>query len=284
MKRVGPKGAGRFERIGWDEALDTIAARFGEIAASADGPQAIVPYSYAGHDGTPPIRIDGPPLLQPPRRVAARSDDLRDGRQGRLGRDDRRVDRHRRRALRREPSDPDLGQQSDRLQSPFLDPRAGSQAPRRKTDRDRSLSQPDSGEVPSAHRAHSGHGCRARARHDARADRRGSPRSRLHRAPHARLRCAARACRRVPAAPRRRHLRHRRGNRDRARPRVRDDETGGDPPELWAAAPCGRRQRGARDRLPAGAHRVVARSRGRGAAVDIRAPTPSIRARSSGRI
>ena len=51
MKRVGAKGAGCFERIGWDEALDMIATRFGEIAASADGPQAIVPYSYAGTMG-----------------------------------------------------------------------------------------------------------------------------------------------------------------------------------------------------------------------------------------
>jgi anaerobic selenocysteine-containing dehydrogenase len=51
MKRVGPKGAGRFERIDWDEALETIALRFGEIAASTDGPQAILPYSYAGTMG-----------------------------------------------------------------------------------------------------------------------------------------------------------------------------------------------------------------------------------------
>src|SRR5512144_1677755 len=35
MKRVGPKGAGRFARIDWNEALDTIAARLGEIASSA---------------------------------------------------------------------------------------------------------------------------------------------------------------------------------------------------------------------------------------------------------
>jgi anaerobic selenocysteine-containing dehydrogenase len=51
LRRVGAKGAGRFERIGWDEALDTIASRFKEIAASSDGPQAIVPYSYAGTMG-----------------------------------------------------------------------------------------------------------------------------------------------------------------------------------------------------------------------------------------
>src|SRR5258705_3291628 len=48
LRRVGAKGEGRFERIGWDEALDTIASRFMEIAHSADGPQAILPYSYAG--------------------------------------------------------------------------------------------------------------------------------------------------------------------------------------------------------------------------------------------
>jgi anaerobic selenocysteine-containing dehydrogenase len=51
MRRVGPKGNGRFARISWDEALGTIAARFGAIAASPDGPQAIVPYSYAGTMG-----------------------------------------------------------------------------------------------------------------------------------------------------------------------------------------------------------------------------------------
>jgi anaerobic selenocysteine-containing dehydrogenase len=48
LKRTGPKGSGQFTRISWDEALDTIAARFADIAASADGPQAILPYSYAG--------------------------------------------------------------------------------------------------------------------------------------------------------------------------------------------------------------------------------------------
>jgi len=51
LRRVGRKGAGSFERITWDEALDTIAARFKEIAASKDGPQAILPYSYAGTMG-----------------------------------------------------------------------------------------------------------------------------------------------------------------------------------------------------------------------------------------
>ena len=51
LRRVGAKGEGRFERISWDEALDAIASRFKEIAASDDGPQAILPYSYAGTMG-----------------------------------------------------------------------------------------------------------------------------------------------------------------------------------------------------------------------------------------
>ena len=49
LKRVGPKGEGRFVPVSWDEALTDIAARLGEIAARA--PEAIVPYSYAGTMG-----------------------------------------------------------------------------------------------------------------------------------------------------------------------------------------------------------------------------------------
>ena len=49
MRRSGPKGSGRFEPIGWDEALDEIATRLKDIAAR--DPQAIVPYSYAGTMG-----------------------------------------------------------------------------------------------------------------------------------------------------------------------------------------------------------------------------------------
>ncbi|EWS57077.1 MULTISPECIES: molybdopterin oxidoreductase family protein [unclassified Methylibium] len=49
LRRVGPKGAGRFERVGWAEALDVIATRLQAIAAR--DPQAIVPYSYAGTMG-----------------------------------------------------------------------------------------------------------------------------------------------------------------------------------------------------------------------------------------
>lgn len=50
MRRVGPKGAGRFERISWEEALDEIVARWQAIIAEY-GPEAILPYSYAGTMG-----------------------------------------------------------------------------------------------------------------------------------------------------------------------------------------------------------------------------------------
>lgn len=51
LRRIGPKGRGQFERITWDEALDEVAERLTAIARSADGPQAILPYSYAGTMG-----------------------------------------------------------------------------------------------------------------------------------------------------------------------------------------------------------------------------------------
>jgi anaerobic selenocysteine-containing dehydrogenase len=49
LKRVGRKGEGRFEPVGWNEALADIAARLQAIAAR--NPEAILPYSYAGTMG-----------------------------------------------------------------------------------------------------------------------------------------------------------------------------------------------------------------------------------------
>jgi anaerobic selenocysteine-containing dehydrogenase len=51
LRRVGPKGSGRFERTTWESALGEIADRLNEIRTSGDGPQAILPYSYAGTMG-----------------------------------------------------------------------------------------------------------------------------------------------------------------------------------------------------------------------------------------
>jgi anaerobic selenocysteine-containing dehydrogenase len=49
LKRVGPKGAGQFAPVSWEEALTDIAARLKAIAAR--DPEAILPYSYAGTMG-----------------------------------------------------------------------------------------------------------------------------------------------------------------------------------------------------------------------------------------
>ena len=51
LRRVGAKGEGRFEPVSWDVALGEIAARLRAIVDSPDGPEAILPYSYAGTMG-----------------------------------------------------------------------------------------------------------------------------------------------------------------------------------------------------------------------------------------
>lgn len=50
LRRVGPKGEGRFERIGWEAALDLVADRLRETRARHGG-EAILPFSYGGSNG-----------------------------------------------------------------------------------------------------------------------------------------------------------------------------------------------------------------------------------------
>jgi anaerobic selenocysteine-containing dehydrogenase len=50
LRRMGKKGEGKFERVGWDEALTDITARLKKIITEV-GPTAIMPYSYAGNQG-----------------------------------------------------------------------------------------------------------------------------------------------------------------------------------------------------------------------------------------
>ena len=64
LKRVGPKGGEDFARISWEEAIDTIHDRFSAIIAE-HGPQAIMPYNYAG--------LHGSAVFPSPRRDAAGS-------------------------------------------------------------------------------------------------------------------------------------------------------------------------------------------------------------------
>jgi len=47
LRRSGPKGNYRFDRISWDEAFDTITARFGEIKENF-GPEAVAIYTGRG--------------------------------------------------------------------------------------------------------------------------------------------------------------------------------------------------------------------------------------------
>ncbi len=56
LKRVGPKGSGKFAAISWDAALDEITARFTKIAEEW-GPQAIWPFVYGGTMGL--VQRDG---------------------------------------------------------------------------------------------------------------------------------------------------------------------------------------------------------------------------------
>src|SRR5262245_11578245 len=50
MLRTGPNGEGKFEQTTWDEALNLIAQRFGEIRRDYGG-EAILPLCYGGSNG-----------------------------------------------------------------------------------------------------------------------------------------------------------------------------------------------------------------------------------------
>src|SRR4029077_19577509 len=50
LRRTGPRGSGRFEQIGWDEALDEIHRRVTPVIERF-GPQAVMPLNYSGPHG-----------------------------------------------------------------------------------------------------------------------------------------------------------------------------------------------------------------------------------------
>lgn len=50
LRRTGPKGSKQFDRISWDEALEEVTTRWKSIIEE-HGPEAIIPYSYLGHQG-----------------------------------------------------------------------------------------------------------------------------------------------------------------------------------------------------------------------------------------
>jgi anaerobic selenocysteine-containing dehydrogenase len=56
LRRVGPKGAGEWERITWDDAIAEIASRWQAIIAEY-GAAAILPYSYSGTLGLVQLKV-----------------------------------------------------------------------------------------------------------------------------------------------------------------------------------------------------------------------------------
>ena len=137
LKRVGPKGEARFERVSWDEALADIASRWQAIVDES-GAEAILPHSSAGVQG----------LIQ-----SSSIDRRLFGSMGCSGLDrnicgavaaaglkvdDRHRHRHRSRGDRPQPLHRAVGHQHDRHQPALLAARARGAAPRRQARRRRS--------------------------------------------------------------------------------------------------------------------------------------------------
>ena len=84
MKRIGPRGSGQWERISWDEALDTIAARLSELKEQ-HGPECISTITGTGRHlvsyltrfgkalGTPNVASAGAIICLGPRKNAGYS-------------------------------------------------------------------------------------------------------------------------------------------------------------------------------------------------------------------
>ncbi len=50
LKRIGKKGEGKFARISWEEAIETITSKWKNLIQT-DGPESILPYSFYGNMG-----------------------------------------------------------------------------------------------------------------------------------------------------------------------------------------------------------------------------------------
>ncbi|WP_456277871.1 molybdopterin oxidoreductase family protein [Bacillus sp. AK128] len=50
LRRVGEKGGGKFERISWEEAIQSITTHWKDLI-DTDGPESILPYSFYGNMG-----------------------------------------------------------------------------------------------------------------------------------------------------------------------------------------------------------------------------------------
>ena len=256
LRRVGPKGAGRFERIGWDEALDLVAEAFTRQAARL-GPRrcgrTTTRARWAWCSATASTGCAT--------RWATRAtlDDLRDPGRHRLG-------RRRRGQARSGPARDrgalgpgrDLGRQPGEHPGQRDESRHAGQAARRHLRGGGSLPHRHRGEGRSAPGPAAGHRRRARLRDHARALR-GGPRrlglpARLHRLP----RRAGRPRGHPDAGVGGRHHRAAGGSDRGLRPSLRADEEELHPlpPRLQPLAQ--RRGEHARGELPARDHRRVA--------------------------
>ena len=168
MKRVGTKGEGRFERISWDEALDTIAARFRAAIAASTARRRSCPTRTPGNMGLLGygsmdrrfFHALGASLLD--RTICASAGAA--GYKATVGQ----VDGLRPRGDRPRAPHPRLGREHRQLERPPVAVRRGGAAARRAARHDRPLPLAHRGEVRPAPRAAARDRRRARARHDAR--------------------------------------------------------------------------------------------------------------------
>ena len=150
QRRIGAKGEGRFERISWDEALDTIAARLRAVADEF-GPEAILPYSYAGTMGLA-ATARGMDRRFFHRLGASRLDRTICSAAGGAGltRGARLPLRHRARAVPPLETDPRLGREHSRHQRAPLAVHRGSAAQRREALHHRPAPQPHRRGLPTS--------------------------------------------------------------------------------------------------------------------------------------
>ena len=264
----GPEGRGplRADLVGRGARSRGKAPGRGRRGARAAGDPALL---VRRQHGPARQRQHGPALLPRPGGEPARPDDLRERGLARVQGDLRQDHGLRPRGGRERPPDRRLGRQHRELERALVAVRRGGAPPRRAAGDDRPLPLAHGRKVGPAHRSLSRHGRGSRARHDAR-DLPGRSRGpRLARALQRRPRRAPRARARVDARADGRDHGPARGRDRGLRPRVRDHAPVGDPHQLRAEPPRGRRDGGADDRLPARRGRRLARGGRRCSALDV---------------
>ncbi len=218
LRRIGPKGEGRFAPITWDTALDEITSRWQSIVAES-GPLALLGYCYSSHQGLMNRGLPnglfhamGTSRLWAGTVCDSCMDAAWEATVGPIGGADPEIGGRIR-------SGDLLGRRPVRHQRALLGKaRSGAQT-RRAVCGDRPTPYAVGAERRLAHPYSYRHRCGACSRHHAHSGARQSVRPRLYRAAHAGLRpCRARRATALCAGPRRRHHRRR-------------------PPPMWSGLP-----------------------------------------------